>query len=161
MNETSEDTMNAMYVGYPSTDFPGPPKVVLPLPENWEGLHLPDTEIAIRERDAEGFAANVVVRIHKHVGHTAEELFERLAGPTREAEVDRTEMFDHEPPGLHRLLPGRAGEYEIEQQHLLVIPELGDVPVRYSISIVGSSPAGDLERRSMVADLLRRSRVSA
>lgn len=152
--------MNARYVGYPSSDFPGPPKVVLPLSEDWEGLHLPDTEIAIRERDVEGFASNVVVRIHKHVGHTTEELFERLTRPTRESEVDRTEMFDHEPPGLHRLLPGRAGEHEIEQQHLLVIPDLGELPVRYSVSIVGSSPAGDLHHRSMVADVLRGSRVS-
>ena len=144
-----------MYVGYPSSDFPGPPGVILPLPEGWEGLHIPDVALAIRGPNAEGFAANVVVRIHKHVDHSSEELFELLTEPTKSIELSRTEMFGHTPPGIYRKLPGRAGEQDIEQQHLLVIPYSEPEAIRYAVSIVGSSRVDDPVQGETVAEILR------
>lgn len=159
-NELEQKVQISMHIGYPSSDFPGPPAVVLPLPEGWEGVHLPDTAIAVRQRGAERFAPNVVVRIHKHVGHTSEQLFNLLTESTRRSELSRTEMFDHSPAGLHRTLPGQADGLEIEQQQLLIIPDSIVSVVRYVVSIVGSSAVGDTEMRTLISEVLRGSRVT-
>ena len=113
-----------MFIGYPSDDFPAPPHVAMELPEGWEGLHLPDTVLAIREPEVEGsFMANVVVRARHHRTAPASEMFEALTAETAEHELRRVENFDDETPGLYRVVGSEVEGHQLVQQHLMLLVE--------------------------------------
>lgn len=53
-------------IAYPSADFPGPPRVSLEVPEDWEPLTVPGVQLAVAQPRVEGrFRANVVVTVQR------------------------------------------------------------------------------------------------
>ncbi|MGY5765865.1 hypothetical protein ACXET9_11755 [Brachybacterium sp. DNPG3] len=57
----------ARSISYPSADFPGPPRVALEIPEEWEPLTVPGVQLAVAQPREEGrFRANVVVTVQRY-----------------------------------------------------------------------------------------------
>ncbi|GAA4518225.1 hypothetical protein GCM10023160_00010 [Brachybacterium paraconglomeratum] len=56
----------AKNIEYPSVDFPGPPRITLEVPDEWETLTVPGVQIAVAQPRVEGrFRANVVVTVQR------------------------------------------------------------------------------------------------
>lgn len=90
----------ARSVEYPSTEFPGPPRIALHVPEDWEALTVPGVQVAVAQPRTEGrFRANVVVTVQRF-------------GPdyTLAAARDGLEQRKAELPGLEEL---GTGEIEV------------------------------------------------
>lgn len=57
----------AKSISYPSADFPGPPRVLLEVPDEWEPLVVPGVQLAVAQPREEGrFRANVVVTVQRY-----------------------------------------------------------------------------------------------
>lgn len=53
-------------ISYPSADFPGPPRVTVQVPDDWETLTVPGVQLAVAQPRVEGrFRANVVVTVQR------------------------------------------------------------------------------------------------
>lgn len=53
-------------ISYPSVDFPGPPRLSLDVPDDWETLTVPGVQVAVAQPRVEGrFRANVVVTVQR------------------------------------------------------------------------------------------------
>lgn len=53
-------------ISYPSADFPGPPRISLDVPDEWETLTVPGVQVAVAQPRVEGrFRANVVVTVQR------------------------------------------------------------------------------------------------
>ena len=53
-------------IEYPSADFPGPPRIRVEVPEDWEPLTVPGVQLAVAQPRVEGrFRANVVVTVQR------------------------------------------------------------------------------------------------
>ncbi|MCT1431180.1 hypothetical protein M3G50_10510 [Brachybacterium muris] len=53
-------------ISYPSVDFPGPPRLSLGVPDDWEPLTVPGVQVAVAQPRVEGrFRANVVVTVQR------------------------------------------------------------------------------------------------
>lgn len=53
-------------IEYPSADFPGPPRVRVDVPEDWETLTVPGVQLAVAQPRVEGrFRANIVVTLQR------------------------------------------------------------------------------------------------
>ncbi|AXK45592.1 hypothetical protein [Brachybacterium saurashtrense] len=65
----------ARSIDYPSAQFPGPPRISLDVPEDWEPLTVPGVQVAVAEPRVDGqFRANVVVTVQRFgPGFTLEE----------------------------------------------------------------------------------------
>lgn len=149
-----------MLIGYPSKDFPGPPHIAMPLPENWAGVHLPDTLFAVRDADGESdFVSNIVVRARRHAPQSAAELFEALTTQTASNEVERREMFDLDPPVLYRVVQTRVDGQDISQHHMLALVEQSETELMWAVSIVGSAGSGDDTKIAVISKTLRETRV--
>ncbi|MBB5830855.1 hypothetical protein [Brachybacterium aquaticum] len=56
----------AKSIAYPSPDFPGPPRVRIDVPEDWEPLTVPGVQLAVAQPRVEGrFRANVVITVQR------------------------------------------------------------------------------------------------
>lgn len=56
----------ARTVQYPSAEFPGPPRIALEVPDDWETLTVPGVQVAVAQPRIEGrFRANVVVTVQR------------------------------------------------------------------------------------------------
>jgi len=56
----------AKSVEYPSAQFPGPPRITIEVPDDWETLTVPGVQVAVAEPRVEGqFRANVVVTVQR------------------------------------------------------------------------------------------------
>ncbi|HEX7349947.1 hypothetical protein [Brachybacterium sp.] len=56
----------AKNVEYPSADFPGPPRISLEVPDDWETLTVPGVQLAVAQPRVDGqFRANVVVTVQR------------------------------------------------------------------------------------------------
>lgn len=56
----------AKSIEYPSADFPGPPRISLDVPDDWEALTVPGVQLAVAQPLVEGqFRANVVVTVQR------------------------------------------------------------------------------------------------
>ena len=56
----------AKSVEYPSAKFPGPPRITIEVPDDWETLTVPGVQVAVAEPRVEGqFRANVVVTVQR------------------------------------------------------------------------------------------------
>lgn len=53
-------------ISYPSADFPGPSRVTVQVPDDWETLTVPGVQLAVAQPRVEGrFRANVVVTVQR------------------------------------------------------------------------------------------------
>ncbi|APX32506.1 hypothetical protein BH708_06970 [Brachybacterium sp. P6-10-X1] len=56
----------AQRISYPSADFPGPPRVAVEVPDDWETLMVPGVQLAVAQPRTDGrFRANVVVTVQR------------------------------------------------------------------------------------------------
>ncbi|MFC7376555.1 hypothetical protein ACFQS2_05160 [Brachybacterium sp. GCM10030267] len=56
----------AKTISYPSADFPGPPRIAIDVPDDWETLTVPGVQLAVAQPRLEGrFRANVVVTVQR------------------------------------------------------------------------------------------------
>ncbi|WP_114856412.1 hypothetical protein [Brachybacterium sp. YJGR34] len=56
----------ARSIEYPSPDFPGPPRISVTVPDEWEPLTVPGVQLAVAQPRVEGqFRANVVVTVQR------------------------------------------------------------------------------------------------
>ena len=56
----------AKSIEYPSADFPGPPRITVDVPDDWETLTVPGVQVAVAQPRVEGtFRANVVVTVQR------------------------------------------------------------------------------------------------
>ncbi|GAA1490007.1 hypothetical protein [Brachybacterium sacelli] len=56
----------AKSISYPSADFPGPPRISVEVPDDWETLTVPGVQLAVAQPRIEGqFRANVVVTVQR------------------------------------------------------------------------------------------------
>ncbi len=56
----------AKSIEYPSADFPGPPRITVQIPDDWETLTVPGVQVAAAQPRVEGtFRANVVVTVQR------------------------------------------------------------------------------------------------
>lgn len=56
----------AKKIEYPSADFPGPPRIAVHVPDDWETLTVPGVQVAVAQPRVEGqFRANVVVTVQR------------------------------------------------------------------------------------------------
>ncbi|WP_193105233.1 hypothetical protein [Brachybacterium sp. FME24] len=56
----------AKSITYPSVDFPGPPRIALDIPDDWETLTVPGVQLAAAQPRVDGqFRANVVVTVQR------------------------------------------------------------------------------------------------
>ncbi len=56
----------AKHIEFPSADFPGPPRISLQVPDDWETLTVPGVQVAVAQPRVEGqFRANVVVTVQR------------------------------------------------------------------------------------------------
>lgn len=56
----------AKRIAYPSADFPGPPRVAVEVPDDWETLMVPGVQLAVAQPRTDGqFRANVVVTVQR------------------------------------------------------------------------------------------------
>jgi len=91
----------AKSVEYPSADFPGPPRIVVEVPDDWETLTVPGVQVAVAEPRAEGqFRANVVVTVQRF-------------GPEFTLEAARAGL-DQRKAALPELEELGTGEIEVE-----------------------------------------------
>ncbi|NMA76060.1 MAG: DUF1795 domain-containing protein [Actinomycetales bacterium] len=56
----------AKRIAYPSADFPGPPRISIDVPDEWEPLTVPGVQLAVAQPRMEGrFRANVVITVQR------------------------------------------------------------------------------------------------
>lgn len=56
----------AKSIEFPSAEFPGPPRISLQVPDEWETLTVPGVQVAVAQPRVEGqFRANVVVTVQR------------------------------------------------------------------------------------------------
>src|SRR5699024_6788498 len=56
----------AKSIEYPSADCPGPPRITVQIPDDWETLTVPGVQVAAAQPRVEGtFRANVVVTVQR------------------------------------------------------------------------------------------------
>ena len=53
-------------ISYPSAEFPGPPRIIVEIPDAWQTLTVPGVQLAVAQPRVEGtFRANVVVTVQR------------------------------------------------------------------------------------------------
>lgn len=56
----------AKSITYPSADFPGPPRISIDVPDDWETLTVPGVQLAVAQPRVDGlFRANIVVTVQR------------------------------------------------------------------------------------------------
>jgi hypothetical protein len=91
----------AKSIAYPSADFPGPPRISLEVPDDWESVTVPGVQVAVAQPRVEGrFRANVVVTVQRF-------------GPDFTLEAARAGL-DQRKAALPELEELGTGEIEVE-----------------------------------------------
>lgn len=150
-------------IGYPSEDFPNPVPFHLEIPDDWTGLHVPQTLVAARGPEpVDGYRANVIVAWQRMA---ADGDVEQLARALVKGMADASDRFDVESvrSGEAAGLPVVALESSLDdgrgntlaQRHLVVAGPVTTHRTRDLFHVAGSYDVDDDAGGRSVGEILR------